>query len=292
MRRFALVPLCLLWPLSLSAQTEADALFNLSLEELGNIQVTIATGTPKSLASAPAVTSVITAADLKAMGAQSLEEALETIPGLHISRGNFAYSPRYFIRGIASTFNPHTLQLVNGIPQTSLFAGGRSERVANRHNLPVSMIERIEIIRGPGSALYGADAFAGVINVITKGPEDVDGGHFIASTGSFHTGEAALQQTGTVGTARALFSLDYFETDGDRRAILSRDAQTIVDDLGLAPPASLAPGPVETSTRYYNAGIDLIWNDVRLRGSWLRSWDVGAGQGLGDALDPESRFVT
>lgn len=174
------------------AVTEEDV-WALSMEELGKIQVTIATGTPKTLVNAPSVTSVITAAELRAMGAQTLEEALEAIPGLHVSRGSFAYAPRYFIRGITSVFNPHTLPLVNGIPQTSLFVGDRGERVSNRYSLPVAMIERIEIIRGPGSAVYGADAFSGVINVITKGPDDVESGHLTVSAGSFGTGEASFQ---------------------------------------------------------------------------------------------------
>lgn len=273
------------------AVTEEDV-WALSMEELGKIQVTIATGTPKTLVNAPSVTSVITAAELRAMGAQTLEEALEAIPGLHVSRGSFAYAPRYFIRGITSVFNPHTLPLVNGIPQTSLFVGDRGERVSNRYSLPVAMIERIEIIRGPGSAVYGADAFSGVINVITKGPDDVESGHLTVSAGSFGTGEASFQQAGHVGSLRSLFSLGYYQTDGDRRAVMSSDAQSNVDALGFAPPASLAPGPVETSTRFYDARLDLIWNDVRLRTSWMRAWDVGTGQGIADARDPNGRFTT
>ena len=64
--------------------------------------------------------------------ARDIGEALQAVPGLHVSNGSFNYGARYFIRGIVSTYNPHTLLLVNGIPQTSLFTGDRGERA----NLP------------------------------------------------------------------------------------------------------------------------------------------------------------
>lgn len=284
----------LLCPFAWAQELSEEELLVLSVEELGMIEVNIATGTPKSLTSAPAVASVITAADLKTMGVQTLDEALETVPGLHVSRGSFLNAPRYFIRGITSTYNPHTLLLVNGVPQTGLFVGDRGERISGRYSLPVEVIERIEIIRGPGSALYGADAFAGVINVITKGPGDVNGTELKASLSSYDdsvdTGSASLQQAGTLGSIRSLFSLAYYQTDGDKNAILSSDAQSNIDALGLAPPASLAPGPVQTSTRDYDARLDLVWGDYRLRTSWMRAWNVGTGSGINEALDTRGRF--
>ncbi|MBP7228918.1 MAG: Plug domain-containing protein, partial [Moraxellaceae bacterium] len=133
-----------------------EDLFALPLEELSRLEVSIATGTPKPITSAPAIASVITAHDIEAMGAQDLDTVLEMVPGLHVSHGGFIYASRYFMRGIVSTYNPHTLVLINGIPQTSLFTGDRGERLVAMTGLPVQMIERVEIIRGPGSAVYGA----------------------------------------------------------------------------------------------------------------------------------------
>lgn len=273
------------------AATEED-LFALSLEELGKVEVSIATGTPKFLHDAPAAATVITAADLKTMGAQTLDEALETVPGLHVSRGSFNYAPRYFMRGIVSTYNPQTLLLVNGLPQTGLFTSDRGERIGNRYSLPVEAIERIEVMRGPGSALYGADAFAGVINVITKGPDDSTGTNARVSAGSFKTGTASLQQAGTVGPVRSLFSLAWYQTAGDHDAIINSDAQSNLDvRFSPFPPVSLAPGPVNTSNRSYDARLDLIWGEFRLRSSWMRAWDIGTGQGLNEALDTRGRVL-
>lgn len=274
------------WPWE-RAEGKED-LFALSLEELGRLEVTIATGTPKSLAAAPAVTSVITAAGLEAMGARDLDDALEAVPGLHVSHGSFIYASRYFIRGIVSTYNPQTLLLVNGIPIPSLSLGDRGEHLPARTGLPVHMIERVEIIRGPGSAVYGADAFAGVINVITKSPGTADGGEAGMAYGSFDTTRAFLRQSKTLGPARGLLSLTYDQSDGDD-PVITADAQSQLDaQLGTA--ASLAPGPVNLGYRLFDARGDLIWNDVRLRLSYRRS-RIGTAQGLNDALDPDGRFI-
>jgi outer membrane receptor for ferrienterochelin and colicin len=125
--------------------------------------ISIATGGRRPIAKAPAVATVITAEDIKAIGATDLDEVLETVPGLHVARNFFGYNPIYTFRGIYSDFNAQALVLINGIPITNLFVGDRSQIWGG---MPVEAIARIEVIRGPGSALYGADAFAGVINII------------------------------------------------------------------------------------------------------------------------------
>ncbi|MES2918767.1 MAG: TonB-dependent receptor [Pseudomonadota bacterium] len=270
------------------AASEADV-FALSLEELAKLEVRVATGTPKLLAVAPAVTSVITARELAALGAQDIGEALEAVPGLHVSNGSFLYAPRYFIRGIVSTYNPQTLVLVNGLPQTSFFLGDRGERIPGIYSLPVKLLDRIEIIRGPGSALYGADAFAGVINLITKSPLDTEGGQLSLSSGSFATRRGTLLQSATAGPVRGLFSLSSVRTDGDRDAVITRDAQSGNDALA-GTTASLAPGPAQTDVKNFDVRTDLAWSDYRLRLAWTQSWDAGTGQGINDALDPDSHF--
>lgn len=267
-----------------------DALFQLSPEDLGQLKVSVATGTPKPLTTAPAVTSVITARELQAMGAQDIGEALETVPGLHVSNGSFQYGPRYFIRGIASSYNPQTLVLVNGLPMTSLFVGDRGERLPAAYSLPVKLVKRIEIIRGPGSALYGADAFAGVINIITKGPDDIDGGQASLSYGSFATLRSSLLQSAKLGQVHGLFSISSLRTQGDN-VIIKADAQTGIDATGLGAPASLAPGDAALGARNYDLRADLRWQDFRLRLNWMTAWGTGTGQGINAALDPDSHFT-
>ena len=111
---------------------------------------------------------------------------------MYVSRNEYNYSPRYFFRGIVSQFNPQTLFLINGVPMTSVVLGDRGQKLPRQYSLSVKAIERIEIIRGPGSALYGVDAFAGVINVITKGAEALKRSKVSLTSGSFDTQRAAV----------------------------------------------------------------------------------------------------
>ena len=266
---------------------EPPDLFDLSLEQLSNINVNIATGTPKAILQAPAATSIITAQELEAMGAQDIDEALELVPGLHISHASFIYGARYFIRGIVSTYNPHTLVLVNGIPQTTLFTGDRGERLMGQTGLPVKAIERIEIIRGPGSAVYGADAFAGVINIITKRPEDQPSSHVSAAYGSFNTWRTSLLDSAELGNVKALVSLAYGKSDGDDPTI-ERDYQSALDEA-FGTQASLAPGPANLAWESVDARTELQLNDFRLRLSYRRS-ESETAQGINESLDPQARF--
>lgn len=116
--------------------------------------------------------SVITADDIARNGASSLDEILQWVPGLYVARGQQA-DVSYVIRGINhNRYNPQVLMMYNGVAQISPYLGNRGDM---QGTLPVDNIQRIEIIRGPGSALYGADAFSGVINIITKNAADLDG---------------------------------------------------------------------------------------------------------------------
>src|SRR5438105_2117588 len=170
------VPVCIAQAQQVSEEDELALIYG------DKSSVSIATGSRQPLRRAPAVATVITAQDIAAMGATDLDEVLETVPGIHVGRSNQGYPPLYLIRGIYSEFNPQTLVLQNGLPMTTLFVG-------NRGNVspgwPIDNIARIEIIRGPGSALYGADAFSGIINVITKTAADTPGTEPGFRSGSF-----------------------------------------------------------------------------------------------------------
>src|SRR5450759_1418737 len=118
--------------------------------------VTIATGSRQPIARAPSVATVVTAEDIAAIGAADLDEVLETVPGIHVSRSPIGYNPIYTIRGINTQYNPQVLMLVNGIPITAVYVGDRSQIWGG---MPGENIARIEVIRGPGSALYGRRFF-------------------------------------------------------------------------------------------------------------------------------------
>lgn len=242
--------------------------------------VTIATGTKQPRALAPAVTAVLTAAEIEASGATNLEQALEAIPGIHVSTG--AYNPIYSIRGIHTNFNPQVLLTINNIPITNVFLGDRSQVWGS---MPVANIARIEVIRGPGSALYGADAFSGVINIVTKTSEDIRGLEIGARLGSFSSGDIWLQYGGKWFGMDTAFSLEYGSTDG-YDAIVQADAQTTFDAI-FGTRASRAPGSVNFGRESIEARVDLSRGNWRLRAGQQMRRGIGTGVGSAQALDAQ-----
>lgn len=274
----------LLWGGPALSATEPD-LLAMPLEELAQLEVSVATGTPRTVHDAPAATSVITAQELDTIGAQHMDDALKAVPGLHVSHGAITYESRYYFRGIFANNNPHTLVLVNGLPMTSLFVG---DRLPGWQGVPVADIARIEVVRGPGSAVYGADAFGGVINIITKSALDEGPDEARVAYGSFDTRHASLLQRATSGDLHALWAVDYRQTEGDRR-IVAADWATGFDQL-FGTHSSQAPGPLNDGSRTLDARTELVLGDWRLRASWQQVWDLGTAQGLFDALDPYGRL--
>ncbi|NOX93354.1 MAG: TonB-dependent receptor [Gammaproteobacteria bacterium] len=258
-----------------------DALIDMSLEELVEVEISLATGSPKDIRSAPAVATVITAKDIERIGATTLDEALETVAGLHVGVSTLSRTDSvYSIRGIQTGFNPQTLMLIDGIPLSILFTGGRP----STFRLPVESISRIEVIRGPGSAIYGADAFSGVINIITKNGREINGFTTGGRYGSFNSYDAWLQHGENYMGWDVALSLEYQQSDGDRGRIVDADLQTMLD--GKLGTASLAPGPLERDYKILNTNLKATkGNWVIGFWSWLQN-DAGEGAGIGQALDP------
>ncbi|MDG2472091.1 MAG: TonB-dependent receptor, partial [Pseudomonadales bacterium] len=226
---------------------------------------------------APSVASVITAKDIKLSGAKTLDQALEMVPGLHVSASWNRQDAIYSIRGIHTGQNPQVLLLIDGIRVDQLFSGARPYN----YSLPVANIERIEVIRGPGSALYGADAFAGVISVTTKTSQHPSGEEAGVSFGSFNTRETWLHSNGNLGDAKVAVSIQHVKTDGDDNRVVENKLATIL------PPASQVSGPLNTNH-------EIINSRVRISDDWgsfdLFSWHLSnAGNGSGGLQIPDPR---
>ena len=243
--------------------------------------VSLATGHRQPLRLAPAVATVITAEDIAALGAVDLDDVLETVPGMHVARAANLYTPLFINRGIYSAFNAQILLLQNGVPMTTLFVG-------NKGNIwggyPVEHIARIEVMRGPGSALYGADAYAGVINIVTRSAADIAGTQLGVRAGSFGTADGWLLHGGRWGALDVAAHLRLGTSDGFRSTV-DADAQSR-NDAFFGTRASLAPGPVATGRDALDGHVELANGPWRLHGSVKLRRHVGTGAGISSALDP------
>ena len=246
--------------------------------------ISLATGARQPLRRAPAVATVITADDIAAMGATDLDQVLETVAGLHVNVVPSMHNTLYVIRGVFSLQTPQVLVLQNGLPLTVMLTGGRGNLSAGP---AVENIARIEVIRGPGSALYGADAFSGVINIITRAAGEVLGIGMGVRAGSFGTREAWLRHgASSGGLAWAAFA-KLARTDGFRSTIES-DAQTR-NDRAFGTRASLAPGTPNAGGDSADAGLELAAGAWRWRAVYKGRDNIGTYGGLGSALDPVGR---
>jgi len=282
-----LAALLVVFPAALWADTtdepmNVSSLLGKGLAELVELDVSLATGSPKSLKLAPAVATVITAADIEAMGATTLDEALASVPGLHVTPSNFdRLNSSYSIRGILTKLNEQVLLLIDGQPIRYIAQGSRPDTF----KLSTANIARIEVVRGPGSALYGADAFSGTINVITRNSADVDGTKTRVRYGSFNTQEAVLQHGESYGGWDVAVNLDYLKSDGDKNRIITSDLQSVLD-AAMNTHASLAPGPLQTRYNILDTQVKLEKNDWSFRiWNWNQT-DAGLGAGIAQALDP------
>jgi iron complex outermembrane receptor protein len=148
-----------------------DDLTKLSLEDLMNVEVTSVSRKKQSIFEAPAAVSVITQDDIRRSGFSTIPDMLRLAPGVNVGRAN-SYAWGVGVRGLNSQFNGNLLVLQDGRSlYNSLFGGVFWDTV----DYVTPDIERIEVIRGPGATLWGANAVNGVINITTKDAKDTQG---------------------------------------------------------------------------------------------------------------------
>ena len=135
----------------------------------------------------PGTVYVVTEEDIRRSGARGLHEVLETVPGLEVVTDNLGRG-RVIVRGVPGALtsggSENVLVLLNGLKLNENITGGA---FAVNLDLPVDNIKRIEVVRGPGSALYGAGAFLGVINIVTEGVDTFRRDELTLGGGSFRT---------------------------------------------------------------------------------------------------------
>jgi len=168
-------------------------LTELSLEELMNIEITSVSKKPEKLADAAAAIFVITQEDIRRSGVTCIPEALRMVPGINVARID---SNKWAItsRGFNGRFAYKLLVLIDG---RSVYAPSFSGVYWEVQDTLMEDVDRIEVIRGPGATLWGANAVNGVINIITKSAADTQGGLVTMGAGTEESGFGGVRY-GTV----------------------------------------------------------------------------------------------
>lgn len=185
----------LIFATPIAAQENSPDLSRESLEDLMNIQVTSVSKKEEKLSRTAAAVFVITQEDIRRSGATNIPDLLRMVPGLDVGQINgstWAISAR----GFNAQFSNKLLVLIDGrIIYTPYFGGVYWDTA----DLPLENIDRIEVIRGPGGASWGANAVNGVISIFTKSAADTPGGYMEASAGNIDRDAGIAQWGGRLG---------------------------------------------------------------------------------------------
>jgi len=222
---------------------------------------------------APAIVSVITQEEIRYMGARNLKDVLTMVPGMGISRNEFGVF-MYEVRGIRTPISEKILVMIDGHSlNKSIITGSALYRVL--YGFPVENIKQIEIIRGPGSALYGANAFVAVINIITRDAIDVSGIEVSGKAESFDTYNTNLVGGKIFNNGLKISaSLDYYTSKGENFYIDQ-------DVLGLS-------GDAFTEAEKTDVFLEASFKDFAFKGHYISSRLDGFYIGLAYALTDDS----
>ncbi|RLP54591.1 MAG: TonB-dependent receptor [Ketobacter sp.] len=180
--------------------------------------VTTATKTQEKLNKSGSTISIITADELQKMGARNLMDALKRVPGFGINQFNMGITSTE-VRGVKTDFSEKVLFLINGHPVNNNLVNGGA--LSSYNNFRIDDIKVVEIVRGPGSALYGANAFVAVVNIVTKTAKDIDGVELSLSGGSDETNQFDLLYGERIGELDLAFNANVFHSDGINEPVRS-----------------------------------------------------------------------
>jgi iron complex outermembrane receptor protein len=176
-------------------QSQPVDLTQASLEDLMNVRVTSVSKREQKLSTAGAAAYVITQEDIRRSGMTNIPDLLRMVPGVNVARID-ANTWAISIRGFNNRYSSKVLVLIDG---RTVYTPGFSGVFWDQQDVPLEDIDRIEVIRGPGGTVWGANAMNGVINIITKKAGDTRGGLVRVGTGSEETANGLVQYGGSAG---------------------------------------------------------------------------------------------
>jgi iron complex outermembrane receptor protein len=196
-RRTALATLLLAGSVTWAgAQTTPQDLRLATLEQLMSMEVTSAARREQRAEDVPAAVYVISRDEIRRSGLTSIPELLRLVPGVQVASIN-SNKRAVSVRGLNSLYSNKLLVMVDG---RSIYNPAFSAVLWDTEDLMLEDVERIEVIRGPGGAMWGANAVNGVINIITAPSSQTRGGVARVSAGTFDSA-AAFRYGGALGRA-------------------------------------------------------------------------------------------
>jgi iron complex outermembrane receptor protein len=214
---------------------------DLKTSEIDETVIT-ATRTTKSINELPASVRLITAEQIKEMPSTAIDDLLRTEAGINVDRKNGIFSKNASVNMRGLNSSARTLVMLDGVPLNKADGGG-----VNWNRINTESVERIEVIKGPGSAMYGGNAMGGVINVISKDISADPSGSVKVSLGSCNTQGAQVWLSGRTKVLPKLgWSINSFYRRGDGYIIAPKDQRDSTD--------------VKTYLWEYNLGGKLAYN--------------------------------
>jgi len=235
---------------------ELSDLFKMSLEELMNIEIVTAGKKKEKITDVPASVFIITREEIEDLGFSSFTEIMEFIPGFYmIDDYYWLGSVNFGVRGFFSTGPMNNIIiLVNGVNQMS---DKYSDFPDVKINVPVEAIDRIEVIKGPMSVIYGPGAFFGAINIITNDFEHKNNSKFVSvAYGSMNTQKAVFSYSQKNEEIKYSINASYCETEGiDVPFSKMTSDLSILEYIGLKPNATTA-GQKDDQRKYFNFSLE------------------------------------
>lgn len=229
-----------------------DIMSEMSLSDLLNIEITTAGKKAEKISEIPASVVVLGRQEIRDHGYRTLEEILESVPGLY-AINDFAFNDVVFgVRGFWSSGAKNLIILVNGVRQVESY--GSSYLIRNIP-VPVEAIDRIEVVRGPMTVLYGAGAFFGAINIITDGSLNKSPNIVTAGIGSRDSKKVFLRRSEFGENYSYAFNASLLDSRGMNESY-SRFTNSVISGL-----PSSTENQLENSEKYFNfAGKHEGWS--------------------------------
>ncbi len=270
------VLLILSFPLLSQEKLPPKELLKMSIEELMNVQITVASRQKTSQDEAPSIVTVVTAEEIQDMGARNIVDILQRVPGFDFVHSIILPTPNSVIRDIPSDIgNGKIKYMINNHNLSSQFG------TINTHILclPIDAIKQIEIIRGPCYALYGSGAFSGVVNIITKRGGDYPTGVTVVG-GRFNTYKSTFELSLKKENYSAYIYSEYYSTE-DYKGIIEKD-------LFGSGANSAAPGPMTAGSENYTLHTNVNYNNFFFTGFFQKmkpELPIGIALALTDEYD-------